>query len=216
MLRRVLSAHVLVALLCFGSSALAQGRGGFGRPQGYMLLTNKSVQTELKLSDEQTNKVTAVLAEIQAKHNDELQSLRDIQDIQERMKKSREIGQTIQQEAKKPVSELLSADQMKRFQQIDRQVRGIDAFNEADVQAELKITDSQKGQFKDLMDSRNEKRREVFQSANGDREVMRTKMLELTKEFEEKAMGILSADQKKAWKEMLGEPFKLVIEPRNN
>ncbi len=40
-------------------------------------------------------------------------------------------------------------------------------------------------------------------------------MTELNKETKEKALAILSDEQKTLMKEMSGAPFKLVIEPRN-
>ena len=46
-------------------------------------------------------------------------------------------------------------------------------------------------------------------------EETRTKMTELRKETMDKVTGVLTADQKKAWKEMTGEPFQVQFQPRN-
>ena len=40
------------------------------------------------------------------------------------------------------------------------------------------------------------------------------KLAELRKQATEKAVGVLTDEQKKAWKEMTGEPFEVVYEPR--
>ncbi len=175
MYRKLALLATVVIFAQIGQSANAQGqRRGFGPPRGIMLLENKSVQSELKLSDEQVSKITTLLTEIQAKHRDEREALRDLEP-QERMKRSQEIFAAMETEAKKPLSEILDADQAKRFKQLDFQVRDWMALLDPTMQTELKITDSQKGQLTDLNKSVGEKRREIFQSSQGDQEGMREK-----------------------------------------
>lgn len=57
--------------------------------------------------------------------------------------------------------------------------------------------------------------REAFQGLQSDREGGMKKMVELRKQATEKAVGVLTDEQKKTWKEMTGEPFEVVYEPRS-
>ena len=54
----------------------------------------------------------------------------------------------------------------------------------------------------------------LFQGG-GDREENAKKFAEMRKDTMEKITGVLTADQKKTWKEMTGEPFDVQFQPRN-
>ena len=122
------------------------GRGGFGGPG--MLLNNKGVQKELKLTDEQAKKVTDALREVNDKHRDDFAGLQDLQG-DERREKAQEIMKKVNEEQTKAISEVLSADQVKRLNQIELQVSGPRAFSQEKVQKELKLTDDQKTKIHD-------------------------------------------------------------------
>ena len=51
--------------------------------------------------------------------------------------------------------------------------------------------------------------REKYQD---DREGMMKAMTEMRKETSEKAVGVLTSEQKAIWKEMTGEPFEIKME----
>src|SRR5260370_30788564 len=90
-----LRAMVVLALaFCLASPIAGQppgGRGEFGGGRGMMggpgmLLQNSGVQKELKLSDEQIQKVKETNEKIRDKHNDEFEALRklDVQEVREK------------------------------------------------------------------------------------------------------------------------------------
>jgi hypothetical protein len=56
---------------------------------------------------------------------------------------------------------------------------------------------------------------EAFQNAGDDRQAAMAKNVEIRKETNTKGMALLTDDQKKAWKELTGEPFEVVQQPRN-
>lgn len=64
------------AVVITAPTAQAQGfRGGFGGAGGYGLLSNKSVQQELKLEGEQAEKVSKIVSEINAKTREKMQDI---------------------------------------------------------------------------------------------------------------------------------------------
>src|SRR5256885_15722289 len=63
-----------------------RGGGGFGMGGGQQLLTNKSVQQELKLTDDQTKKIETVVQDVRKKHQDEFAALRDADQAERREK----------------------------------------------------------------------------------------------------------------------------------
>ena len=128
----------------------------------------------------------------------------------------KELGLSDEQFAKVPdavlkaLAEVLDDKQMKRLRQIELQQRGTQAFLDAKVQKELKISDEQKGNIKTILEDSRKEIAEFFKDAKGgDFQGLREKMTSLRKETTEKVQNVLSSDQKKAWKQLLGEEFKM-------
>ena len=55
---------------------------------------------------------------------------------------------------------------------------------------------------------------EAQEAANGDRQAVMQAGTKIRKETNTKAMALMTDDQKKAWKELTGEPFEIVPGPR--
>jgi Spy/CpxP family protein refolding chaperone len=208
-------------VLVFGVSALMaapalaqQGRGfGGGMGGGPGLLANKSVQQELKLDAQQTEKVTKLAEELGAKRREEGAKLQDLAP-EERRTKMQEVMKTANENSRKTLKEVLTADQLKRFEQVELQQRGINAFADAAVEKQLKLSDDQKAKLKELSDSTSGQMREIFQSSQGNFQEAREKMAPLRKESMAKASALLDSGQKATWKELTGEPFEVKFEPR--
>jgi Spy/CpxP family protein refolding chaperone len=189
------------------------GRGGFGGFGGPGLVNNKSVQQELKLTDEQIKKAADTVKEVREKHNEEFANLRNIEDMQERFQKMGELNRTVNTETYKALESVLKPEQMKRLKQIELQLRGNGAFGDEHVQKALKLTDEQKEKIKTINEDFRNEMREAGQANQGDREAFQKKMTELRKDAMDKISAVLTADQKKEWHEMVGEHFEVKFEP---
>jgi Spy/CpxP family protein refolding chaperone len=197
-------------VLLVAAPALAQppqrGRGGpgggmMGGPG--MLLQNEGVQKELKLTEDQVKKCHDALQEVRKKHEGDFAKIRDMNE-QERG----DLMKSVREETTKALAGILQPDQEKRLKQINWQRQNAQAFSDPEVQSALKLTDDQKGQLKTIGDDANKARREAFQNAQGgDRDAARKQMETLNKETMEKVTAVLTDDQKKAWKDLVGEPF---------
>src|SRR5262249_29204989 len=74
---------------------------------------------------------------------------------------------------------------------------------------ELKLTEDQKNALKKLVDTLIKETRELLKGKSGEkREAAKQKARDMRQEALEKATDLLSADQKKEWKEMLGAAFE--------
>jgi len=203
-------------IVCLGGLAQSQqkgkGRGfGFGGGGPAQLLNNKSVQTELKMTDEQITKAKDLAKEINDKHKDDFAAARAIEDREERGQKMQALNKTVTEEVMKGLPDVLNPDQVKRFKQITVQTQGVRAFSDETVQKELKLTDDQKDKIKTINDDMRQEMQSVF-SGGGDPQENRKKMQTLQKETMEKVSAVLTDDQKKTWKEMTGEPFEVKFE----
>ena len=111
-------------------------------------------------------------------------------------------------ETNKGLADVLKSEQMKRYRQIQLQQLGLMAFTEPDVQSQLKLSDEQVGLIRKINAESQTQRRE-FAQGGGNRGEMQKKGAILGKESMDKALAVLSADQKQAWQDMNGEPFEV-------
>jgi hypothetical protein len=200
----------VVALTATAAQAQRQGRrgppggGGFGADP-LSLLSQKSVQEELKITPDQTEKVT----KLNEQRREAFRGSRDLSQ-EERQKKFEELAK----ETSKSLAEILRPEQDKRLKQISVQLRGPDAFGDPKVAESMKFTDEQKEKVKVLLEDYRKDRQALFQGGNqGNREENRKKMAEMRTATTEKLTALFTPEQKTTWKEMTGEPFKGQITP---
>jgi Spy/CpxP family protein refolding chaperone len=195
----------MVVAVTVAALAVAQfGPGGRGGGAG-MLLGNSGVQKELKLTDEQQTKVKEFLEKTFAKMGEAFEARKGGD-----QEKAEQITKAVAQDTEKFIKDTLKEDQIKRLKQIQHQVAGPGAFTDEEVANALKLTDEQKEDIKKLNEELGAARKEAFQGAFGDREKMaeaRKKMENMNKEAMTKITKMLTPEQKKAWKEVTGEPF---------
>jgi hypothetical protein len=212
-MRKLALVLALIGLLAVPVFAQFGPRGG--GPE--LLLLNKSVQDELKLSADQKTG----LKKIQDKVTEEGKKARE-EFMAGEFEKGREILEKANKVAAKELGkfkETLSATQSKRIKQIELQfetrTNSIKVFAREDVAKALKLTPKQKERLaeavkdldSDIKEIMSDVRKGDFKSffaANKKADSLRQKALAA---FEKG----LTADQKTAWKEMTGEPFEIVF-----
>jgi len=193
-----------------GQGQRRPGQGGFGGVG--QLLNDKKFQEELKLSEEQITKAKEAAKTIGDKHKDDFAEIQQAPQ-EERMQKFMALGKTVNEETTKALADIFKPEQMKRFKQIQLQMSArspfTNIFADADVQKSLKLTDEQKDKIKTISKDTQESIAELRKSAAGDFQALGRKMQEVRKDETEKIMAVLTDDQKKARKEMTGEPFEM-------
>lgn len=203
------------AVLVAAGSAQAQRRpgdgGGMGPGRG-LLLMNPSVQTELKLTDDQKAELKKVGESDDAKAvREAMRGLRGLSE-DERAAKMKELAPKLEAQQKATLA-VLKDDQAKRLKQIELQQGGLASFADETVQKELKLSDEQKDKLKKIEADAREEMAEIRKDMQGGnfREGME-KMTKARKDNFAKATGLLSEDQKKAWQGLTGAPFEVKFE----
>jgi hypothetical protein len=207
----------LTLALALAAPALAQQRGQFGgRGQGGVasLIRNESVQKELKMEKEQTDKATEAVTKIREKHNDEFSKLRDLSQ-EERRTKTTALNKVISDETLAALETVLKPEQVKRLKEIDLQQAGVAAFTRVEVEKALKLNDEQKGKVKAIAEESSTKMRELRGGTGGGRpqRTDQEKVTALRKEMMNKGLEVLNDEQKGTWKTMVGEAFAVVPSP---
>jgi hypothetical protein len=197
----------ILAAALLTSGAFAQRRGG-GGPGREMLLRMPEVQAELKLTDEQKTKINEMQSQLRAGRRGQGGGFRDLS----REEREKQLAERRANEQKQ-LQAILNTDQLKRYRQLQLQRQGLLALRDTTVQDELKLTTDQRSKVDGVLTEQTEEMRKIRQSAAGDRAAARTQTEALRKKTEEKLEALLTDDQKKQWKEMLGAPFKFPEAP---
>ncbi|HEY4310373.1 MAG TPA: hypothetical protein VGN12_13055 [Pirellulales bacterium] len=202
------------------ASAQQRGRGGAGgRGMGMapgadvlMMLTLEPVQKELKLTDAQTTTVREAGEQMQSEMRETFSGLQDLSQ-EERREKMQELRGEIEKKVKElraKVDTTLDASQKDRLKQLVLQRRGVlQSLQDAEVATSLKLTDEQKKKVETLVAESRPGRGQGGAAAagDGDRAAMRERFAAMQKERNEKALGILTAEQKSEFEKLQGAKF---------
>lgn len=192
----------LVVTAIVAGPALAQDKprgfgGGFGGGK-FFYLTQKSVQAELKLTEDQVKQA----AEFQAKQRE---NRIDFQNLSREEVQAKLAERT--KEGEKFLAGLLKPEQMKRLDQISYQQRGANAFSDVEVQKALGFTDEQRQKVEAIQKDGQAAMRDLFQPG-GDFAEAAKKMEEFQKSQQAKLTSVLTAEQKTKWTELQGAKFE--------
>jgi hypothetical protein len=208
-----------LVLVVAGHAGSQQGPGLFGGLGSLdMLLQNAGVQKELGLKDEQLSKVKEVIRDVRLKHREDWEKLRDLSP-EERREKLPQLIKLVSDDITKSLGEVLSPAQLKRLKQIKWQNDGLRAFSEEDVNKVLKLTEPQREKIRTINEEALQEFAAIFQGSDsppsGNYQDAMKKVTTLRKETLAKGVAALTPEQKKAWKDLVGNPFEVRFEQSN-
>jgi Spy/CpxP family protein refolding chaperone len=223
--RRRQSAIVAVALL-WSIPVLAQAQNagqGFGQGSGQgsrmsndspndpsTLLTAEAVQKELALTDDQKARLQKLRNERTAEGQAFFAKFMGLpQSEMERRMEERA------KESRQNIAKILTPDQSARLDEINIQVVGIAALGFESVAEKIGLTDGQKIQLKNLADETGRRLVELFPTNQTQlrdpkaRQERRKKQDEIKAERNDKALAILTEEQKSKFEKLKGEKFDI-------
>lgn len=204
-----------IAVVFEPAAAMAQpGGGGRGAGRGGMMggmggggvlgiLMNEERRAELKLTDEQVEKLQELgkdLAPDREKMTEIFGKMRDASD-DERAEIRKEVAKLTEDMAKKAdegVAKILDEAQYKRVKQLALRAGGVRLITTDENAKALGLTDEQKEKINAIM------RENRGQGGGGGQRMSREERAKQREELEEKVTAELTDEQKSKWKEMLG------------
>jgi hypothetical protein len=178
-------------------------------PPSYFGLTylarDKGTQNELKMTKKQIDAVPKLIADLNEKYKDDLGRAKELKPA-ERYKKEGELFKVAGEEANRGLAAVLGADQFKCLKQLHVQRRGPYAFSETEVVAALQLTKEQKKKMRDMETEYQKALLEVNKLTDADERTR--KVTAALKEAMDRAMAVLTDEQKKTWKDLIGERYK--------
>ncbi|WP_439625766.1 hypothetical protein [Gemmata sp.] len=217
-------AGVLVAgMVGLAQAQFRPGGGGGGGVTG--LVTNKAVQEDLKVSEDQVAKLKEWGTEFRKK-SFEIMKDKGVEfgkgggfgKIEPEMREKMDAATAeINKVAYTQLADVLKKEQVERLKQIQRQDMGVRAFTNAEVVDALKLTAAQKDSVKGVMGDLQKDTKEIYGEANGGkgkvdfekRDENAKKVQKLQKEYVGKLEDLLDDKQKATWKELKGAEFDL-------
>lgn len=199
-----------------GRGGMMMGGGGAGPAQ---LVASKTVQADLKLTEEQVGKLKTWGEEFGRKQFEGMRErFQELQGLEPAERQAKMAGWQAEasEKAYKELAEVLKPEQVTRMKQIEVQAAGPRAFAMPAVQTALKLTDDQKDKLRDAQQAMQREVFELMQDAGfrpgqpldpAKVQEMTKKRLGLEKEFMTKAKAALTAEQQDAWKGVTGEPI---------
>ena len=187
---------------------------GFSRGSLLGLLRLEQVQKEMKLSEEQTAKVKEVVEKLGTEMREQYTALREIEDRQQRTEKTTALSDEFDGKLREQLRDVVPREQMMRLYQIRMQVRPVvDSLANRRVAGRLKLTDQQKQKVAEISKDSQAKQSELYATMRDATDEQRSevyqKLRQVRSDADEKALGVLSAEQKAAFEEMKGEKIEL-------
>jgi type 1 glutamine amidotransferase len=164
-----------------------------------LLVGQVSVRKELKLRPDQVKQLEAE----QKKWWGQLGGTASLKEP-ERGRKIQEMSR----EVEKALAAILSAEQARRLNQIVNQQQGARALGEPDVAQALGLSDAQQKQIRQAAEETTREVGALARPGAPPDQATRARIKEIRKAGSEKALAVLTAAQKAAWKDLQGEPFR--------
>ncbi len=214
----LLAIALLTATQAQNAESSRRSQSGSRRGTFLGLLSVQKVQQELKLSDRQIAKVKQLSKTSRAEAREENAALREIENRQQRYAKMAQLAKQRDEQARGQVRKVLSDKQMIRLYQIRLQVRGaLNSLSNPWLAKRLKLTPEQAEEAAKLAKKTQKKVSEAYREL---RNVMRQDRREkfddalqtvhkIRDTANERALALLTAEQRKTFGELEGEPFEL-------
>jgi len=224
-------ATVVVLVAVSVSQAQQRGRGGFGGFGGQgifggfgggggrlALLRMEAVQKELELLDDQKQKIDQLAESLRGQRGGDGGERPNFQNMSEQerqqfLQRMRDEAAKREAETRTKLADILLPHQLERLDQLYIQRQGVQALQNPEVQAKLKLTDAQKSKLEAVQRDALGRLREAFQGARGgggggDFAQLRERMESMRREIEQQMLDVLTAEQKQQFENLKGKPFE--------
>jgi hypothetical protein len=195
----------LVGLMAAPACAQYNGRSG--------LIRNKGVQQELKISDEQAQKIAVICQDVDRSYKTEMSKLVDLPRGPEKRKKIMNVIDSASNDCIKHLADVLTPEQSKRFEQIRLQEFGrvdmASALTTPHIEKALKLTNDQKAMLREIYEAVDKLVLEINEKENPPGKESAKYVSEMRKSANDMAFAVLTDDQKKAWAKLTGNPFEV-------
>jgi hypothetical protein len=165
------------------------------------------VAKHVNLTDKQMKELNALTEKTQAAYQERFNKLGTLADL-ERGPRVQELNRQYSADWIKGAQDVFTPDQYARYQQLNYQYQGYNAFMDPEVTKRLNFTDAQTRDLRDSIAWRDRQLADIDRLARTDRDKAREAYRAYWKEQQERYTKFLTPEQIKVWREMAGEPYE--------
>ncbi len=184
--------------------------GGFGTP----LFQNPNVSQALNLTPQQLAQLNEANRRLQAQFQRESGNVGRFSDP-ERNRRRQELMQAYNAELMQSAGTIMNPQQLSRYQQLELQNRGFDAFADVEVRRRLSLAEAQLQALQDLNQRSNQELQAILQSGRNQEEALRRYDAWRWQTWNQRN-AILNEIQRQTWSQMIGQPFNFPPPNFNN
>jgi hypothetical protein len=160
----------------------------------------------LNINEHQLGRLNEAYSRVQTRFQEDLNRQPNLTE-RERAERLRTLGLTSRQDLMRAFSGILDDKQMARYQQIDVQLRGWDAFADPAVQRKLNLSGDQQRQLEGLSEQWSRGMRELDELSRTNREQALRGYNELQTRTREQVNSVFNNQQRQAWSNLTGEAY---------
>jgi hypothetical protein len=179
-----------------------------------VFLDNQSVQRELKLSDEQVQRIKELKKRVRQNQAKAVAKVQEANaSAEERKTKLKDAASSAAEEMRKGTNDILGPEQLKRLKQIRLQAECLEALLEPEVTKALKLTDDQISKIHTIQrDLQTDSRALLRAGPQNNFQGSLRKMMALRRDSLDKGIALLTPEQIQIWKELAGDPFEIRVD----
>jgi hypothetical protein len=160
----------------------------------------------LTLRERQLEQLNAITERLQSQYQSQYERLASAPE-RERQARQMQLDREYTAAWLKGATDILDAQQLSRYQQLQLQYGGFATFNDPAVQKQLNLTEAQLKQLSDAMLWSNEQTQNIMRQAQTDATRARDAYSEFLRTRQQRLNDILTTEQRRSWSEMTGEAF---------
>ncbi len=197
-----------------GANAGANAQRGFNNGMRQTpWFSNPNIRQQLQLNDDQFNRLNQAYTQSWQRYNQGLSGLDRNLNEQQRMQRMQEMNGSFQKDFSKSVNDVIADKAARqRYNQMEWQYRGYDAFNDPTLQQQLNLNDEQRQKLTQYQNEWNNQMRSWQGEFGKDRDGVANRFREARRAQQERINSTLTPDQRKMWTDMGGKPFDFPVD----
>jgi len=201
-----------------GQPGIKSGTGGVPNQQisGYNgaqtpWFNNPDVRKQLNLNNDQYNGLNKSYEQYWSQYQKGLSGLGNM-DEQTRAQQAQELRNNFNSQVMKSAQGVLTPEQVQRFNQLNLQSQGGNAFNDPTVQQKLNLTADQKAKLRALSQQQDQTMSNLQKQYGTDPQAARQQYDASRKQYNDSVNAILNQQQQQTWQQLTGQPYTFTPE----
>ena len=182
-------------------------KSGFQTPSQTPFFNNPDIRANIKLSDDQFNRLNKAYTDAYGPYQKMLSGLPDTLTDQQRIDRTQQMTRDFYSKFNNTANDVLNPQQRTRFNQLSLQYQGPAAFSDPTVTERLKLTPEQRTKLNELDQQWTKQMNTISDKYRSDPKAASTQFNDLVKTNNERVNAILNDQQQRTWREMIGDPF---------